>query len=288
MAKALFAILCLLVAAAGGAGGEQSNFYGETRLILVGGEIIDTRTAPQVSWKEDGRRDGGHVSQWYVHVNEGANLTKLEEAGGMKMGAYVPHNTYVAIGTTRQAAETNQANGVLWVGVRPERHKIAGGLEVTLEDRDEQRRRAARGDTEGGPSWWSSLRRWMMGGGGWAAQAEEDRVRARVRRETVLGRRQQLFVMLVPLEERAAVCMIASSSSSPSCEGGLRMNEVELAALFQSQLADAGVKATVTAASETKLLASAIGPGHVADIVEYLAHRLEVRGDTIRVDGITL
>jgi len=279
---------CLLCSAAGGFNAEE-GIEEDRRLILVTGEVIDTRKAPQIpQWGAGGggeRRDGGRVSQWYIHVEDDANVTNVEREGGMKMGSYVPHNTYTALGTRSQALKTKEARGVLWVGVRPERHKIAEGLGVVLEDRVEQRRRAAEkldGETHhhllgGGLARWFSIfvRRalpWNMRWQGGDDESAEKRAARGLRRQAMLGRRQQLFVLLVPPEERSLAC--TSRRREASCHGFA--DHDELAELFNAELKDSGINARLSAASEVKLLADAASVDAVADLVEYLASRPEV------------
>ena len=130
---------------ADGAGGATLLSEADNgRLLLVGGERIDTTKEPGVAPLSAGRRRGnkpkGPMAQYYVQLEDGADAQLVSaEAGVGVFGDYVANSAFIVLTDLSGAQHLAAQPGVAWVGRRPARHKTVTNL-LSLEPK--QRRRA--------------------------------------------------------------------------------------------------------------------------------------------------
>lgn len=94
----------------------------------------------------------------HPQVERGTDLLKLQEEQGILLGPYVPNNAYILVASRETALRVADAPGVKWVGRRAENHKISGGLDGVLSDRDEKRSRV-KDDAEAQERKWEGAKR---------------------------------------------------------------------------------------------------------------------------------
>eukprot|EP00961_Rhodomonas_salina_P136789 1840010-Rhodomonas_salina.5 len=99
----------------------------DDRLILSVAGVLDTRKVPAISIDRYTKEGNDGLLQWYVQTVP--RLTEverreLETDAGMVLGEYFPNNAYLTLCSAAQAARFSKARHVVWVGQRPNLHKI--------------------------------------------------------------------------------------------------------------------------------------------------------------------
>jgi len=217
------------------------------RMILVLNETINTLAKPSLPGiANDGTRRAqstSRVSQWYVQVSDDHSVEEIEQRVGVKLGHYVPNNAFVLVGDTTTAATFAGDYGVVWVGRRPARHKVAPQLVAKRDSQMGDRRRS-------GP------------------KKQHDAKRS-------------LFVLLISKEERtecAETLSLLDDSEGPQCwarNADIPIEARDIVQLWNAMFKALGLEGDAVYVSDGKILVH-YTEASFNDMLEWISDRPEV------------
>mmetsp|Transcript_31638 Transcript_31638/g.49446 ORF Transcript_31638/g.49446 Transcript_31638/m.49446 type:complete len:1122 (-) Transcript_31638:137-3502(-) len=121
------------------------------RHIMIGKKHVDTRVEPSFEKNEHYSVQREHsededLHEYYVNLKKAdwKVIQKIEQDMGWekeegkkgRLYSYIPHNTFVFVGTEEEAKKLQDHDLVYWVGARDPLHKLAGTFAKHPEDRE--------------------------------------------------------------------------------------------------------------------------------------------------------